>query len=108
MFGAFVSLWYKSPKAKRKLRLLCRCHDNGQTKIVPQEARFLLFETQKKKYFLKIINQIQLQKANELGHLIELSHVWAFNSMHEKVCTDIYNVTNRSSVKHYFMIAEND
>ena len=36
-------------------------------------------------YFLKIINQIQLQKANELGHLIELSHVWAFNSMHENV-----------------------
>ena len=62
----------------------------------------------KKKYFLKILNQIQDQKANELGHLIELSHVWAFNSMHEKVCTNTYNVTKRSSVKHFFMIAEND
>ena len=47
MFGAFVSLWHESPKAKGKLWLSYRCHDNGRTKFLSLEARFLLFKTQK-------------------------------------------------------------
>ena len=92
MFGAFVTLWRKRPKANGKLCLSCRCQDNSQTKFLPLEARASFFLKHEKQYLLKIINRIQLHNANELGHLIKLSHVWAFNCMHEKVGTNTHNV----------------